>query len=124
MENRVSKRGLPHAHIIFWTDFDTQDIGAVDAVINDRYPKNSPFFNDQGMVSNFHQLIDAYQIHYHSKRCRLPNGKCQFGYPQAMADTQEYVVTTIIWPGMQKKDILCLIILRCWHPFELIIVSK
>jgi hypothetical protein len=25
---------------------------------------------------------------------------------------------------MQKKEILCLIILGCWHPFELIIVSK
>jgi hypothetical protein len=39
-------------------------------------------------------------------------------------DTQEYVVTTIILPGMQKKEISCLIIFRCWHPFELIIVSK
>jgi hypothetical protein len=37
------KRGLPHAHILFWADFDTQDINAVDAVINARYPKNSPF---------------------------------------------------------------------------------
>jgi hypothetical protein len=36
------KRGLPHAHIFFWTDFDTQDIDAVDTVINTRYPKNSP----------------------------------------------------------------------------------
>jgi hypothetical protein len=36
------KRGLPHAHIIFWTDFDTQEIDAVDAVTNARYPKNSP----------------------------------------------------------------------------------
>jgi hypothetical protein len=37
------KRALPHAHIFFWTDFDTQDDDAVDAVINARYPKNSPF---------------------------------------------------------------------------------
>jgi hypothetical protein len=36
------------------------------------------------MVSDFRQLIDAYQIH-HSKRCRLPNGKCRFSYPQEMA---------------------------------------
>jgi hypothetical protein len=85
LENRVSKRGLPHAHIFFWTDFDTQGIDAIDAMINARYPKNSPFFNDQGMVSNFRQLIDAYQIHHHSKRCRLPNGKCRFGCPQEMA---------------------------------------
>jgi hypothetical protein len=37
------------------------------------------------MVSDFRQLIDAYQIHHHYKRCRLPNGKCRFGYPQEMA---------------------------------------
>jgi hypothetical protein len=39
-------------------------------------------------------------------------------------DTQEYVVITIVLPGMQKNEISCLIILRCWHPFEFIIVSK
>jgi hypothetical protein len=43
--------------------------------------KNSAFFNNQGMVSNFRQLIGTYQIHHHSERCRLPNGKCRFGYP-------------------------------------------
>jgi hypothetical protein len=36
------------------------------------------------MVSDFRQLIDAYQIHHHSKRCRLPSGKCRLGYPQEM----------------------------------------
>jgi hypothetical protein len=37
------------------------------------------------MVSDFRQLIYAYQIHHHSKCCRLPNGKCRFGYPQEIA---------------------------------------
>jgi hypothetical protein len=54
-------------------------------VINVRYPKDSPFFNDQGMVSDFCQLIEADQIHHHFKRCRFPNGKCRFGHPQEMA---------------------------------------
>jgi hypothetical protein len=37
------KRGFPHAHILFWSDFDTQDTDAVDVVINARYPKKFPF---------------------------------------------------------------------------------
>jgi hypothetical protein len=37
------------------------------------------------MVSDFHQLIDTYKIHHHSKRCRLPNGKCRLGYSQELA---------------------------------------
>jgi hypothetical protein len=32
------QKSLPYAHIIFWTDSDTQDI---DAVFNARYPRNS-----------------------------------------------------------------------------------
>jgi hypothetical protein len=37
------------------------------------------------MVSDFRQMIHAYQIHHHSKHRRLPNGKCRFDYPQEMS---------------------------------------
>jgi hypothetical protein len=43
------------------------------------------FFNDHGMMSDFRQLIDTYQIHHHPKRRRLSNGKCRLGYSQEMA---------------------------------------
>jgi hypothetical protein len=76
------KRGLPHAHILFWSDFDTQCVHARKTIINVRYPKDSPFPDDEGTVTDFRQLIDSYQIHHHSKRCRLPGGKRRFGYPQ------------------------------------------
>jgi hypothetical protein len=66
----------------------------------------------------------------HIRHIIIPNAA---GFPMVSAgsvilkkcpDKQEDVVTTIIFPGMQKKEISCLIIIRCWHPFELIIVSK
>jgi hypothetical protein len=79
------KRGLPHAHILFWSDFDTEDIHAVESVVNVRYPKDSPFLEHEGMVSDFRTLIDRYQIHHHSKRCQLPDGQCRFGYPQEVS---------------------------------------
>jgi hypothetical protein len=31
------KRGLPHAHILFWADFDPENIDAAETVINVRY---------------------------------------------------------------------------------------
>jgi hypothetical protein len=80
------KRGLPHAHILFWSDFDTHNIAAVEKVINVRSPKVSPFLDDGQMVSDFQQLIKLYQIHKHSKRCRLPDQKCRFRYPQELAE--------------------------------------
>jgi hypothetical protein len=36
-------------------------------------------------MSDSRQLINAYQIHHRSKCCRLPIGKCRFGYPHEMA---------------------------------------
>jgi hypothetical protein len=41
------QRGLPHDHILFWRDFDTQDIPAVEPVINVRYPRDSPFLEQE-----------------------------------------------------------------------------
>jgi hypothetical protein len=61
-------------------------MNAVDAAINAKYQKHSPFLHDKGMMSEFCQLIDAYQIHYHSKRCQLSNGKCRFDYPQEIGE--------------------------------------
>jgi hypothetical protein len=79
------KRGLPHAHILLWTDFNTQDVDAVDSVVNVRYPKESPFVDDRQMVTDLRCLIEAYQGHQHSRRCRSPEGECRFGYPQPEA---------------------------------------
>jgi hypothetical protein len=47
------KTWLPHTHILFWTDFDTQNIPHVEVVINVRYSKRSTFFAHDVMVSDF-----------------------------------------------------------------------
>jgi hypothetical protein len=78
------KRGLPHAHILFGGSSIPKTLMPLMRLSMPDIQKNSPF-DDQGMMSYFHQLIDAYQIYHHFKRCRLPNGKCRFGYPQEMA---------------------------------------
>jgi hypothetical protein len=89
------KRGIPHAHILLWTNFDTQDIHAVEKVINVRYPKRTPFIEDREMVSDFRKLIDSFQIHHHSKRCQRKDASdqrkqdvrnCQLKYPQPLTD--------------------------------------
>jgi hypothetical protein len=54
------KRGFPHAHILFCSDFDTQDVHAVERVINVRYPENFPFPHDNVLVTKFLKLVDCY----------------------------------------------------------------
>jgi hypothetical protein len=76
------QRNLPHAHILFWTDSDTIDIHEMDKLINARDAQRSSVHNGQEMISDFRALIDQFEIHYHTRRCRKPSGKCKYGYPQ------------------------------------------
>jgi hypothetical protein len=62
-------RGLRHAHIIFWTDFETTDIHEMDKLINARYPQRSSVHNEQEMISDFRALIDQFPIYHHTRRC-------------------------------------------------------
>jgi hypothetical protein len=93
-------------------------------VINTKYPKNSPFL----MAKAWCPIFVSWSRHI--RYIIVPN---VIDFPMVSVgsvilkkwrDTQEYVVTTVILPGMQKKEISCPIILCCWHPFELITVSK
>jgi hypothetical protein len=80
------KRGLPHAHVLFWTDYDTSSIPAVEKVVNVRLPKDSPFQADRNMTCDFRILIEHYQMHKHSKRCWTAERSCRFGYPQPVEE--------------------------------------
>jgi hypothetical protein len=120
------KRGLPHAHILFWTDFNTHDIHSVKAAINVRYPKAPPFVERNNMMSGFRKLIDSYQIHGHSKRCRLQNGKFRYGHHEEISD--ETVVRQHNYHlarNSQEINIvphnpLLLAYFRCHHYFKVI----
>jgi hypothetical protein len=79
------KRGLPHAHILFWTEYDTADMAVVDEAVSVPMPRESPFSKDRDFVADFRALILLSQVHSHSKRCASANGRCQFGYPQTPA---------------------------------------
>jgi DNA polymerase III delta prime subunit len=120
------QRGLPHAHILFWSDFDTQDIPAVEAVINVRYPRDSQFLEQKERVTDCRKLIDSYQIHHHSKRCRLPDGKCRFGYPQPSLDVTKirhhryHFARDAQEANIVPHNTLLLTYFRCHHCLEVI----
>jgi hypothetical protein len=93
-------------------------------VINAGYSRNSPYFNDQGTVSDFRHWSTHIRYIIIPNVADFPMVSVGSVILKKWPDTQEYVVTTLFLPGMQRKEISCLIILRCWHSFELIIVSK
>jgi hypothetical protein len=64
----------------------SQDVHAMESVINLRYPKDSPFLEHQDMTSDFRRLIDSSQMHYRSQRRGLPDEKCRFGSAQDISD--------------------------------------
>jgi hypothetical protein len=79
------KRGLPHAHILLWTDYDTSHVASIEKVVNVRFPRDSPSPDDHDSTSDFRPLIEHYQLHKHSKRCLNPDKSCRFGCPQSVA---------------------------------------
>lgn len=89
---KYQKRGLPHAHILFWTDIDTSDTVQIDKYVTARYPKQTPILNDSSFVNDMRVLIDRYQIHKHSKRCGKNCYKeCCFHYPQDISNCTKIV---------------------------------
>ena len=120
------KRGLPHAHILFWTDFDTSNLQDVDKVVNVRYPLISPFLNDTLMINDITELINMYQIHSHSSRCTSKDGKCQFNYPQPISEKTKIVNHRYIFARSENEvmivphNSLLLTYLRSHHCLEVI----
>jgi hypothetical protein len=121
---KYQRQGIPHAHILFWSDFDIRDIPAVDTVITVRCPRDSPFLEHKEMVRDFPKLIHLYQIHQHSKRCRFPDGKRRFGYPQQSLDVTTSINTNLTLFAMLKKPRSSFIILCCWHTFDVTTASR
>jgi hypothetical protein len=63
------KHGLPYAHILFWTNFHTRDIAAVESVIHVSCPKESPIAQEGQMAQDFRILIDTCQKQKDMTRC-------------------------------------------------------
>lgn len=72
-------RGLPHVHILLWTDVDVDDPAIVDEYVCAELPPDDG--TDTTRV--WRQLIQKFQIHNHSSRCGYPTtGFCCYNYPR------------------------------------------
>jgi hypothetical protein len=76
------KRGLRHASILGWIDDDTDNLAAIDEVVNVRVPRNSSFTDNRARILDFRTPIRNYQMHMHSKRCVSPSGPWKLCEPQ------------------------------------------
>jgi hypothetical protein len=41
------QRGLPHAHILLWTEYDLDNVTPIEKVVNVRLQRESPFPDDR-----------------------------------------------------------------------------
>ena len=72
-------RGLPHVHILLWTDTDVDDPEIVNRYVTAELP---PLNKDDESIERWRSLAQKYQEHHHSKRCGFPQtGKCCYHYP-------------------------------------------
>ncbi len=89
------QRGLPHLHLLLWTDFDTDDISALERLINTRFLKDDPDIMKQKIVNETNAMIQKYQIHTCSHRCKPSRwSECSFGFPKPVSETTKIVNNT------------------------------
>jgi hypothetical protein len=72
----------------YWHEYQAlrRDTGTfVESVINMRYLLDSPCLAHEQMGGDLPLLIDRYEKHHHSNRCRVIDGRCQYAYPQPPA---------------------------------------
>ena len=82
--DEYQKRGLPHCHLLLWTDFDTSDVDALDKIITCRLPLIDPNITNTEKTKMLKQLSKAFMTHSCTARCGGINGKCCYGYPKSV----------------------------------------
>jgi hypothetical protein len=124
------QRGLPHVHMLFWTDCDTSDVQQIDRIVNARYQESSVLENERQMVSDYKIIIKHFQVHHHTRWCQIRGGKCKFGYPKPVNHTTEIQQLHYVFCRSEvDQDIVphnleLLTLFRCHHYLEVIHSEK
>jgi hypothetical protein len=99
---------------------------ALDSVINVRYPKDSPFVKDREVNEQRRMLIDTYQKHECTERCRRTDRSCSLGYPQKTAPETTIRNGRVRWERGEDEVLIVthnptlLERFRCHHCLEVI----
>jgi hypothetical protein len=78
------------------------------------------------MISGFRALIDQFQIHHHTRRCRKSNAECKHGYPSAanaqsrIKELQYLFARSEADQNIVPQNLDLLALLRCHHYLEII----
>ena len=119
-------RGYLHAHLLFWSKFDTEDLGKIQQVINSHFPPREGLPSELSKYEKIRVLIERYQLHHHSKRCRNKQNECSFGYPKPLSDHSYFNRAELILARNEDErlivphNLLLLCLLRSHSCLELI----
>ena len=89
--DEYQQRGLPHSHILLWTNFDTENIDQIDSVISCKIP-NDPIYDNRQKNKDLSIIIKKYETHCHTKRCCPDsNSNCCFNYPKDVKEKTKII---------------------------------
>ena len=81
--DEYQKRGLPHCHILLWTDFDTSDVHELDKIITCRLPLEDPNLDNELQTNQLKELSKTFMTHTCTQRCGGIDGNCCYGFPKS-----------------------------------------
>ena len=84
--DEYQKRGLPHCHILLWTDFDTSDTLELDKKVTCRLPLEDPYITNEIRTNQLKELSKTFMTHTCTQRCGGLTGKCCYGFPKTPHD--------------------------------------
>ena len=89
--DEYQKRGLPHCHLLLWTDFDTSDVKKLDETVTCRLPLDDPRYENQEKVRQLRELSQLYMTHTCTSRCGGIKGQCCYNYPKPILDETKII---------------------------------
>ena len=103
--DEYQKRGLPHCHMLLWSDYDTSNPDEIDKIITCRLPLPDPNFENEEKTHMLTQLSKTFMTHSCTERCGGITGKCCYGYPKDVQERTEIINERIVFarnPGDEK----------------------
>lgn len=110
MRIEFQKRGMPHAHVLLWTDSDLTDPSKVESFLSAEFPTLEHAHQDfeflfgtkfetcevthrafaNWYLPHIQERVKSFMTHKHSKRCGGTDKKCQWNYPFLTANRESY----------------------------------
>jgi hypothetical protein len=96
------KRGLPHIHLLLWTDINVADPEVVDKYFTAELPRMEIYQDRKKEINVIRELALKYQVHHCTRRCTgTKKPGCCYNFPKKIGPE---TTTTGHWMQLRRRE--------------------